>query len=94
VGAAALGQCQQHRGANDAHCTDAVEAQIAAQGKKVRAMMEPIEADANAHIKDELTTEVDKLKALNMPKMQDSYSDRDRDREGRETRPSCRGSMD
>ena len=44
--------------------TAAVEAQIAAQGEKVRAMKEAIKADANAHTKDELTAEVDKLKAL------------------------------
>jgi hypothetical protein len=70
-----------------AQLTVAVEAQIAAQGKKVRAMIEAIKADANALVqarndyivqasdhynKDELTAEVDKLNTLNMQKMQDA----------------------
>eukprot|EP00802_Teleaulax_amphioxeia_P003924 Tamp_03927.p1 GENE.Tamp_03927~~Tamp_03927.p1 ORF type:complete len:668 (-),score=221.33 Tamp_03927:1502-3454(-) len=44
--------------------TAAVEAQIAEQGNKVRAMKEAMKADENAHTKAELTAEVDKLKAL------------------------------
>ncbi len=49
-------------GSNDD--TAAVEAKFAAQGKLVRVMNEAIKADANAHTKDELTAEVNKLKAL------------------------------
>lgn len=42
----------------------AVEAQIAEQGEKVRAMKEAMKADENAHTKGELTAEVETLKAL------------------------------
>jgi hypothetical protein len=44
--------------------TATVEAQIAEQGEKVRAMKEAMKADEKAHTKAELTAEVDKLKAL------------------------------
>ena len=44
--------------------TAAVEAQIAEQGEKVRAMKEAMKADEKAHTKAELTAEVDKLKGL------------------------------
>ena len=42
----------------------AVEAQIAEQGDKVRAMKEAMKANPDSHSKAELTAEVDKLKAL------------------------------
>jgi hypothetical protein len=44
--------------------TTALEAQIAEQGNKVRAMKEAMKADSGAHTKEELDVEVGKLKAL------------------------------